>query len=52
MEEFTRALAARLPSEAVRLKAPVTGVTRDGAGWRLGLADGIAAAADAVIIAT
>jgi oxygen-dependent protoporphyrinogen oxidase len=52
MEEFTRALAARLPSEAVRLKARVTGVTRDGAGWRLGLADGIAAAADAVIIAT
>ena len=51
MEEFTRALAARLPPEAVRLKARVTGVTRDGAGWRLSLADGFAAA-DVVIIAT
>ena len=52
MEEFPRAVAARLPAEAVRLKARVTGVTRDGAGWRLGLADGFGAAADAVIIAT
>jgi len=52
MEEFPRAVAARLPAEAVRLKARVTGVTRDGAGWRLGLADGSGAAADAVIIAT
>ena len=52
MEELPRALAARLPPEGVRLKARVTGVTRDGAGWRLGLADGFAATADAVIIAT
>ena len=52
MEELPRALAARLPPEGVRLKARVTGVTRDGAGWRLGLADGFTATADAVIIAT
>ena len=52
MEEFTRALVARLPREATRLKARVTSVTRAGAGWRLGLADGVVAEADAVIIAT
>jgi oxygen-dependent protoporphyrinogen oxidase len=52
MEELPHALAARLPPEAVRFKARVTGVTRDGAGWRLGLADGFATTADAVIIAT
>jgi oxygen-dependent protoporphyrinogen oxidase len=51
MEELTRALAARLPPGAARLGARVTDVTRDGGGWRLGLAGG-AASADAVIIAT
>ena len=32
MEELIRALAARLPGGAVRLKEPVTGVAREGAG--------------------
>jgi oxygen-dependent protoporphyrinogen oxidase len=52
MEELIRALAARLPSDAIRLKERVTSVTREGGGWRLGMADGSAAAADGVIIAT
>jgi len=52
MEEFIRALASRLPAEAIRLKERVTSVTREGGGWRLGMADGSAAAADGVIIAT
>ena len=52
MEELIRALAARLPSDAIRLKGRVASVTREGGGWRLGMADGSAAAADGVIIAT
>jgi oxygen-dependent protoporphyrinogen oxidase len=52
MEELIRALGARLPSDAIRLKARVTDITREGAGWRLGLRDGPPAMADAVIIAT
>jgi oxygen-dependent protoporphyrinogen oxidase len=52
MEEFVRALAGRLPSDAIRLKERVASVTREGAGWRLGMADGSAATADGVIIAT
>jgi oxygen-dependent protoporphyrinogen oxidase len=51
MEEFIRALAGRLPTDAIRLKERVTSVTRDGESWRLGMADGSAAAADGVIIA-
>jgi protoporphyrinogen/coproporphyrinogen III oxidase len=52
MEEFVRALAGRLPSDAIRLKERVASVTREGEGWRLGKADGSAAVADGVIIAT
>jgi protoporphyrinogen/coproporphyrinogen III oxidase len=51
MEELVVALASRLPSDAVRLKERVASVTREGAGWRVGMADGAAAVADAVIIA-
>ena len=52
MEELIRALGARLPPDAIRLKARVTGITREGSGWRLGIGDGAPATADAVIIAT
>jgi len=52
MEELIRALAARLPSDAIRLKERVASVTREGGAWRLGMADGSAAAADGVVIAT
>ena len=52
MEEFIRALASRLPSHAIRLKQRVASVTREDGSWRLGMADGSAAMADAVIIAT
>ena len=52
MEEMIRTLAARIPPEALRLKARVTGVTRDGAGWRVSTADGASAPADGVIIST
>jgi oxygen-dependent protoporphyrinogen oxidase len=52
MEELIRVLGARLPSDAIRLKARVTDVAREGSGWRLGLRDGPPATADAVIIAT
>jgi len=52
MEELIRALAARLPSDAIRLKERVASVTREGGAWRLGMADGSAATADGVIIAT
>ncbi|HEV8225714.1 MAG TPA: protoporphyrinogen oxidase [Methylomirabilota bacterium] len=51
MEELIVALASRLPSDAVRLKERVASVTREG-GWRVGMADGSSAMADAVIIAT
>ena len=33
MQEMTDALAARLPAGALRLHAPVTGLTRDGGDW-------------------
>ena len=51
MEELIRALAVRLPSEAIRLKARVTEVARGtpAGGWPRGTARGDA---DAVIIAT
>jgi oxygen-dependent protoporphyrinogen oxidase len=52
MEELIRALGARLPPDAIRLKARVTDVTREGSCWRIGLGDNPAATADAVIIAT
>ena len=52
MEELVVALASRLPSGAVHLKERVASVTREGASWRVGMADGAAAVADAVIIAT
>ncbi len=51
MEEFTRALADRLPPGSVRLKERVVGLHRDGARWRLGLADGSGVDANAVILA-
>ena len=51
MEEFIRALAHRLPPGAARLKEPVTGVTREGGGWRLSTAAGGSLAADAVVLA-
>ena len=52
MEELPRALAARLPADAIRLKERVTDITREGTIWKLLMADGSAAAADGVIIAT
>ena len=51
MEELIRALAARLPGGAVRLKEPVTGVAREGAGWRVTTAAGAAVDADALVLA-
>lgn len=51
MEELIRALAARLPPGAVRLKEPVTGLAREGSGWRLATAGGVAVDADALILA-
>ena len=51
MEELTRELATRLPPGAVRLKEPVTGVTRAGAGWRLATGSGATLDADALILA-
>ncbi len=50
MEELIHALARRLPPGAVRLKEPVTGITRDGARWRVGTGGG-GLDADAVIFA-
>jgi protoporphyrinogen/coproporphyrinogen III oxidase len=52
MEELIRVLAGRLPCDAIRLKERVASVTREGGSWRLGMADGSAATADGVIIAT
>ncbi|MBI3626023.1 MAG: protoporphyrinogen oxidase [Candidatus Rokubacteria bacterium] len=52
MEELVRALANRLPPGSVRLKERVVGLHRDGGRWRVGLADGSALDADAVIVAT
>jgi len=51
MEELVRALQARLPAGAVRLKEHVTGLARDGGRWRIATADGQGAEADAVIVA-
>ncbi|HET7875480.1 MAG TPA: protoporphyrinogen oxidase [Methylomirabilota bacterium] len=51
MEELIRALAQRLPPEAVRLKEPVTGIARDDGRWRLATAAGAAHLADAVVLA-
>jgi len=50
MEDLIRALASRLPAAAIRLGQRVTSVTREGKGWRLGMADGTAVEAERVII--
>jgi oxygen-dependent protoporphyrinogen oxidase len=50
MGALVDAMARRLPEGAVRLRAPVTELARDGAGWRL-RAGGDMLAADAVIVA-
>jgi len=50
MEEFTRALADRLPPGSVRLKERVVGLRREGSRWRVGLADGSGVDANAVIL--
>ncbi len=52
MEELVRALASRLPADTIHLGRRVTSVTREGMGWRLGMADGTAVNAERVIIAT
>jgi oxygen-dependent protoporphyrinogen oxidase len=52
MSELIDALAARLPAGAVRVGQRVTGIERDDGGWRVGLADGDALAADRVVVAT
>src|SRR6266545_5533198 len=51
MEELIRALAHRLPPDAVRLKEAVTGISREGARWRLVTAADVAYTADAVVLA-
>lgn len=51
MEELVRALADRLPPGSVRLKERVVGLSHAGDLWRVGLADGGALDADAVIVA-
>ena len=51
MEELVRALADRLPPGSVRLKERVVELHRGGRRWRVGLADGGALDADAVIVA-
>jgi len=51
MEELIRAVAARLPAGAVRLKERVTEVAREGDGWKIATRDGAALCADAVILA-
>ena len=50
MGALVDAIARRLPEGAVRLRAPVTELVRDGDGWRL-RAGGDTLAADAVIVA-
>ncbi len=52
MEEMIRALQARIAPGAFRLKERVTAVTREGGRWRITTAEGQAADADAVIIAS
>jgi protoporphyrinogen oxidase len=49
---LVEALVARLAGDDVRLDAPARLVTRDGAGYRVDLADGQSIAADAVVLAT
>ena len=51
MEEMVQLLARRLPPGAVRLKERVTGVAREGPGWRLVTAGGAPLSADAVVLA-
>jgi oxygen-dependent protoporphyrinogen oxidase len=51
METLIRALADRLPPEAVRLKARVAGLERDASGWRVGIPGEPALTVDAVILA-
>jgi oxygen-dependent protoporphyrinogen oxidase len=53
MGELVEALAARLPPNTVRLGCAATAIRRGdgGARWRVGLADGRALAADAVVLA-
>jgi oxygen-dependent protoporphyrinogen oxidase len=50
MQALVTALAQRLPEGAVRLRAPVDGLAREGARWRLA-AGGEPVAADAVVVA-
>jgi len=52
MEEMVRALAARLPAGAVRLKERVTDVSRAGDRWRVATRDGAALDADAIVLAS
>jgi oxygen-dependent protoporphyrinogen oxidase len=51
MEELIGALAARLPTGAIRLKEQVTEVAREGNAWRVSARGGGSWAADAVILA-
>jgi oxygen-dependent protoporphyrinogen oxidase len=51
MGALVDAVARRLPEGAVRLRSPVTELTREGAGWRL-RAGGESLAADAVVLAS
>jgi oxygen-dependent protoporphyrinogen oxidase len=52
MQELVDALAARLPDGSIRLHSPVAGLARGQAGrrWRIGLEDGSALDADAVLM--
>ncbi len=50
MGALVEALARRLPEGVVRLRAPVTGLVRDGGGWRLDTGGGTLAV-DAVVVA-
>jgi oxygen-dependent protoporphyrinogen oxidase len=51
VSQLVRALADRLPAEAVRLSAAVTDLRRDGNRWQVTLEGGSTEAADAVIVA-
>ena len=51
MEEMVRLVAARLPAGAVRLGERVVELARDGTGWRVATAAGMAVRADAVVLA-
>ena len=51
MEQLVRALAARLPSGAVRLGARVSDIAPREGGWRVSTSDGAAVDADAVVLA-